>query len=312
MICVDPGLESKDITEFDRRAVNEREIGYYSDLGLGLGVDATDARPWKNKKSFRVRHVTFDKVLGIRGDTLCAFNDKVESVREFQSRMDASIPTGEILSVGIDAEASRSHSIQRRSIGKKIISRTIAFKSEFKNIPQERTEYDFAGESQPSFENRLTEFIEDRTKKSVESLCIDSLTDYCFHFVANRTVTHYVHSIQLGACHYRTMTQEEYNTNFGASATIGEKGIAEIALKNTARFETRKFKSSVIRIGQFSKKDGDQDEIEGVEVEGVVGLKLQSISSLVVKSAKLREAMEKAVKKYIRQKGDCKCKIQTQ
>ena len=293
--------------------MNEREIGYYSDLGLGLGVDATDARPWKNKKSFRVRHVTFEKVLGIRGDTLCAFNDKVESVREFQSRMDASIPTGEILSVGIDAEASRSHTIQRRSIGKKIISRTIAFKSEFKNIPQERTDSDDSdGESQLPFENRLTEFIEGRAKKRVESLCIDSLTDYCFQFVANRTITHYVHSIQLGACHYRTMTQEEYNTNFGASATIGEKGIAEIALKNTARFETRKFKSSVIRIGQFRKKDGDQDEIEGVEVEGVVGLKLQSISSLVVNSAKLREAMEKAVKNYIRQKGDCKCKIQTQ
>ena len=152
----------------------------------------------------------------------------------------------------------------------------------------------------------MTEFIEDRTKKRVESLSINSLTDYCFTFVANRTVTHYVHSIELGACHYRTVTQEEYDTNFGASATIGEKGIAEIALKNTARFETRKFKSSVIEIGRFRKKDGDQGEIEGVEEEGVVGLKLQSISSLVVNSAELREAMEKAVEKYIRQKGDCK------
>lgn len=292
--------------------MSESEIGYYSDLGLGLGVDATDARPWKNKRSFRARHVTFEKLLGIKGGILCTFNDEVESVREFQSRINASVPTGEILSVGIDAEASRSYSVQRKSIGKKIVSRTIAFKSEFKNIPHERIETDFVGESQPSFENRLTEFIQDQTKKSVESLCIDRLTDHCFQFVANRTVTHYVHSIELGACHYRTMSREEYVTKFGASANIGVEGIAEMALKNTARFETRKFQSSVIRIGQFRKRDGDQDEIEGVEVEGVVGLKLQSISSLVVNSAKLREAMEKAVKKYIGQKGDCKCKMQTQ
>jgi hypothetical protein len=86
-------------------------------------------------------------------------------------------------------------------------------------------------------------------------------------------------------------------------------GIAELALKNTARFETRKFQSSVVRIGQFRKRAGDQDEIKEVEVEGVVGVKFKLISSLVVNSAKLREAIEKAVKKYIREKGDCKCKI---
>ena len=133
-------LDSKDTKELDKRAVSESEIDTYSELGLGLGVDVTDAHPWKNKKPFRARHVTFEEVLGIRSNALCAFNDEVESMREFQSKMNASIPTGEILSVGIDAEASRSHSIQMRSIGEKIVSRTIAFKSEFKNIPQGRIE----------------------------------------------------------------------------------------------------------------------------------------------------------------------------
>ena len=292
----------------DRRVVNENEIGNYSDFGLGLGVDATDCQPWTNKKTFRVRHVTQENVLGIKGGILRAFNEKVTTIREFQSSMKASVPTNDLLSVGIDAEASRSYSVQRRSIGKKIISRTIAFKSEFKNIPHRRIETDF-GESQPSFESQLTGFINERTKKSMESLSVDTLTDLCFQFVENRAITHYVHSIELGACHYRTMSEEEYVAAFGASANVGVKEIAEIALKNTARIGMHRIQSEVIKIGQIRKRGCDQNEEVGVE--RVVGLKFQSISSLVVDSATLREAMEKAVSKYISKKEDCKCKMQT-
>ena len=293
----------------DRRVVNDSEIGDYSDYGLGLGVDATDCQPWTNKKTFRARHVTRESVLGIKGGILRAFNEKVTSIREFQSSMKASVPTNDLLSVGIDAEASRSYSVQRRSIGKKIISRTIAFKSEFKNIPHERVETDF-GESQPSFESRLTGFIKERTKKRVESLSVETLTDLCFQFVENGAVTHYVHSIELGACHYRTMSEEEFVTVFGASANVGVKEMAEIALKNTATMGTHRFQSEDIKIGQIRKRDCDQNEEVGVE--RVVGLKFQSISSLVVDSATLREAMENAVSMYISKKEDCKCKIQTQ
>lgn len=309
IVYIDADLESEDVAE-DRRAVNESETGYYSDLGLGLGVDATDPHPWTNKKSFRARHVTFENVLGIKGGILHAFNEEVKSVREFQSSMKASVPTSEILSVGIDAEASRSYSVRKRSVGKKIISRTIAFKSKFENVPRERVETDFGESQQQSFESRLTGFIKERTNKSIESLCMESLTDRCFQFVADRAVTHYVHSIELGACHYRTMSEEEYNANFGAGASVGAEKIADIALTNNARVETHKFQSSVIKIGQMRKREHDQ--YEEVEVERVVGLKFKSISSLVVHSAKLREAMEKAVSKYISKRGDCKCKIQTQ
>lgn len=293
----------------DRRVINESETGYYSDLGLGLGVDATDPHPWTNKKSFRARYVTFENLLGIKGGILRAFSDEVKSVRDFQSHMKASVPTSEILSVGIDAEASRSYTVQKRSVGKKIVSRTIAFKSEFKNIPRfERTETD-SGEIQPSFEKRLTGFIEERTKKDVKSLSMDALVDRCFQFVENRAITHYVHSIELGACCYRTMSEEEFAANFGNSTSLGVERIAEIALTNSARVERYNFQDSVIIIGRMKKRDDEQ--YEEVEAESVVGLKFQSISSLLVNSAKLREAMEKAVRKYITKKGDSKCKTCT-
>jgi hypothetical protein len=230
------------------RAVKKSEIGHYIDLGLGLGVDATDPKPWTNKKSFRARHVTFEDLIGIKGGILNAFDHEVKSVREFQSSMNASIPISKILSVGIDAEASRSYSMQRRSIGRKIITRTIEFKSEFKNIPHERTETDFIGENQLSFEIQLTDFITRRTKKNVESLSMDSLADYCFQFVASSAVTHYVYSIELGACHYRTTSQEEYTANFGAAENLGMDRIANIVLEHTTRVKTHKFQTSIINL----------------------------------------------------------------
>lgn len=286
--------------------VKASEIGKYKDLGLGLGVDATDPTPWTNRKSFRARHATFENVLGMTGGILRAFNQKVTSVREFQSGVKASVPTNKLLSVGIDAEASRSYSVQRRSIGKKIISRTITFKSQFEDVPIGQVETDF-GEVSVNFERKLTKFIEKRINNaSVESLSLDTLTDHCFRFIEDRAVTHYVHSIVLGACHYRTMSEEEYVTAFGTNTNIGVDRIAEIALTNTARFKTHKFQSEVIKIGQIKNRDCDQNEEVGEEK--VVGVKFKSIISLVVNSAKLREAMQKALSKYINKKEDRKCK----
>ena len=301
---------------FDRttseRVVKASEIGIYKDLGLGLGVDATDPTPWTNRKSFRARNVTFENVLGMTGGILHSFNDKVTSVREFQSSVKASVPTNQLLiRVGINAEASRSYSVQRRSIGKKIISRTITFKSQFKDVPVSRSIETDSGEL--SFESQLSDFIQKRTNNTnVKSLSLDTLTDHCFQFIKDRAVTHYVHSIELGACHYRTMSEEEYNTTFRANTNIGVEEIAEIALNNTARFKRSRFETEVVKIGQFRKKDSDQNE--EVAEEKVVGVKFKSIISLVVNSAKLREAMRKALSKYMDTKEDCKCKnvIQTE
>ena len=44
--------------------LTEKEMGRMIDMGLGRGVDATDASPWVSKSSFQVRDVTFDSVIG--------------------------------------------------------------------------------------------------------------------------------------------------------------------------------------------------------------------------------------------------------
>ena len=44
--------------------LTEKEIGRMIDMGLGRGVDATDASPWISKSSFQIRRVTSDSVIG--------------------------------------------------------------------------------------------------------------------------------------------------------------------------------------------------------------------------------------------------------
>ena len=289
--------------------IKAEEIGTYSDYGLGLGVDATDPKLWTNKKSFQARHVTFENVLGIKDGILRGFNSEVTSLRQFQSNLVASVPTNELLSVGIDIEGARGYSVHKRSIGKKIISRTITFKSKFEDICCGGIDSDDGGledERQP-FEERLTRFIKEHAnKRSMESLSSEDLLGYCCKFVEDKSVTHYVHSIELGACYYRTMSEQEYNTKVGAKAELELDKIAEIALKNTGILGTHKFQSEVTRIGQIKKRACDGNE--RVKEEAVVGVKLMSISSLVVNSAKLRRAMEKALSNFINKRQNHECK----
>ena len=285
--------------------LNREEIGLYNSLGLGLGVDATDPKPWATKKNaFQARQVVFEDLFGIKEGILRKFNDKVTSMHEFQSSVKASVPTNKLLNVGIDTEGFRSYRAQKRSIGKEIITRTITFKSTFKDVP--RVEGDF-GDHEPSFESMLMEFIEEQTNAtSVESLRLNVLTDYCFRFVEHSSVTHYVHGIVLGASHFRTMTEEEYMNRFGANARLGVDRIADMALKSHLKFGTRKSQSVATKIGRTKKRGQTQEE--EVEEEGLIRVKLKSISSLIVNSGKLRKAMVMALSRYIHKKQDRECK----
>lgn len=105
------------------------EIGSIVDLGLGRGVNATHTSPWFQKSSFQVRAVTADNVIGTEeGGILQSYVREVVSVEEIQSQMSTSVPVSSQVSVGIDEELSRSYSTSRRSLGKKIITRSVTFK----------------------------------------------------------------------------------------------------------------------------------------------------------------------------------------
>lgn len=105
------------------------------DLGLGRGVDATSPSPWLNKSSFQVREVTPYNILGTEeGGVMQSYSHEMVSTQSMQTKLSASVPVSQQVSVGVDAELSRSYSSSRRSVGKKIITRSISYRADFDDL----------------------------------------------------------------------------------------------------------------------------------------------------------------------------------
>ena len=113
------------------------EIFRFIDLGLGRGIDATNPRPWLNKTSFQVRRVHKDNIIGTEeGGSLQSYEREVASVHSQQTTMKLSITIPQSpLTLGTDAEMSRSISTSRRAIGKRVVNRTISFRDDFIDVP---------------------------------------------------------------------------------------------------------------------------------------------------------------------------------
>ena len=113
------------------------EIDRMIDLGLGRGIDSTDPKPWINKTAFQVRRVTAESVLGTEeGGSLQSYEREVTSIISHQTDLKASVVVPQApVQIGIDAEQSRSVSSTRRAVGKKVINRTISFRSDFSDVP---------------------------------------------------------------------------------------------------------------------------------------------------------------------------------
>ncbi len=111
------------------------------DLGLGRGVDSTDPKPWTNKTAFQVRRVTINNIIGTEeGGSLQSYQREVASVQSQQCAVKSSITKPQApVSIGVDAEHSRSFSTTRKAVGKKVINRTISFRADFEDAPQSRT-----------------------------------------------------------------------------------------------------------------------------------------------------------------------------
>lgn len=116
---------------------SQEEIYRYIDLGLGRGLDGTDPTPWLNKSSFQVRRVTYDNILGTEeGGAVQSYEREISSVHTQQTKIKSSIVVPKSpMTIGTDAELSRSVHTSRRAIGRKVINRTISFRDNFDDIP---------------------------------------------------------------------------------------------------------------------------------------------------------------------------------
>ena len=346
-----------------QRVITEYQAVEFEDLGLGRGVDATNPKPWVNKGDFQVRRVVNYDIIGTEeGNLYEGFVNKVESIQNFQSSLSASVPVDKLVSLGIDSELSRIHSVGRISIGRKVLTRTISFQANFtqssdednfesclsnwivqqRKVKQEEKEF-LGKQGDPDIKTEPDERkVKIKAKEKEEEVGAKECFDLCYDFVSNFSVTHYVHSFELGASYYRAMSLEEYSLNFSSKAKLGVNKMADIAIGNEISSKSSEYKSQVTRIGRINMKLlNDEESVmnNGEQIDGpgnhnynrdeelvrrriqelvtrrtpdeaVISVKLQPISSLV-SNVKLRIQLQKALQGYIQDKSNDKCKHHT-
>ena len=151
------------------------EIYRYVDLGLGRGLDGTDPTPWLNKSSFQVRRITYENILGTEeGGAVQSYEREISSVQTQQTKIKTSILVPKSpLTIGTDAELSRSVHASRRAIGRKVINRTISFRDNFDDLPfgdaalpvvQDDGSRDGNYQNLWTFEQRLAQWIMDKLR----------------------------------------------------------------------------------------------------------------------------------------------------
>ena len=119
--------------------ITNEEVGRFQDFGLGRGVDATDPNMWDNKSPFVLREISPDmaNIIGTEdGGEKQYYSDDVSSHTSLQMKINLSLdePNSQV-KVGMDAHHSRTNSSTRKIVGTKIRTRTIAFRTNFGDLP---------------------------------------------------------------------------------------------------------------------------------------------------------------------------------
>lgn len=102
-------------------------------FGLGRGIDATDKKPWLNKKPYQVRRVNASGIMETKeGDLLMNYDHEVQSSAEMEEHFLGSLnPPESTVTIHIEDELDRNISSSRRVVGHKIMTRSIGFQADF-------------------------------------------------------------------------------------------------------------------------------------------------------------------------------------
>ena len=328
-------------------ALKKSEILRLIDFGLGRGVDATNATPWANKSAFQVRPVTMKNILATEeGGTLHSYEREVWSSVSLHANLkvgvEVPIPSIAPVEIGADAELSRSKSFHRRTVGKKVVNRSVSFMSDYHDVNVEKNPTDDAGgvaqstdndnkqqsgsaaeahSDLPPFEQRLSEWILEKIKHDTRvSSSPTSLADfisssdeeqkklvllYCYQFVRHFKITHYISTIDIGALEYTVSTETEFNMTIGGGGSLDPKKIVSLSAGSSRTSKSGQRALEVKRIGKIS--DGKVGR--GTHEEAVVGLKVVPLFTLVREIPYLQAALQWSVNCYMEEERDTSCEL---
>ncbi len=317
--------------------IREDEIFQFQDLGLGRGVDATNPSPWQNKKSFQVRQVRFEDIMGTEeGGSIQNYKSDVSSSTELQAMLKASVAVPQTpVTLGLEGETSRSSSSSRKVVGKKIINRSVSFKMHSKVVPDTTSSIADnlnqvgnidAAKDEPTFEEILSEWIlkriENRGMLKQESIAegcepvkpssVAMLNNYvstaskedlgkivndCEEFVHFFGITHYVSSITLGASEHIVMSKTDYSALVNEKASVDAAPFASAEQQTTLQSKYLDQKNLSKYIGKIT----DDKVIRGSYDECVIQIDIQPVQFLVENNRFLHLALHKVLTEYIQE-----------
>ena len=332
---MEPESETKN-KDSDLEALTRDEVDRLVTMGLGRGVNATEPKPYLNKSSFQVRHVTFENIVGTEENgTRRSYKSKVSSSSAIQSAMKASVTAMQPVTLGVDAEFSRGRKQNRKSKGVKVLNRTVSFKEDFKEkgtpVAETGAEVWKPG-SDSTFEERLCHWIleqmqdkgipvpetgdnpiqvlatmiKDSSGEELQKI-IGMLEMECLSFVCRHRITHYVSKLELGASNYRVMEEEEYTTKAKAGTSVGAAQAASVQASVSVDQKSSSKSVSQLQIGLMLKSGAVQRRSQN---EAVIGVQVKPISHLI-NIPLLYRAFKKAVEDFIEDDTDKTGKLQS-
>ena len=315
-----------------RTVYSKEDIHIFTDLGLGRGVDATNPKPWINRSEFQVQEATQCNVIGTEeGNLYRSFHDEIASSLHLQTSLSASIPANQLVSISVDGELSRDYSTSQISFGAKIVTRTISFLTGFENNDDENFS---------NFEKRLIRWILNELgqvyhKDEIRGFYLfiylmkeEILKELCYNFIKTFSVTHYVHSLELGASCYQVVSNSVHQTKISHNTMVSAQAMAAVSGGVEGVFEGRRFQKKYSSIGHMNSTATNFEEQPKIEHtrskilsrilsptverntidEAVVGIKVEPVSSLV-KNPYLREILQNALQQYIQNQRKIKCEL---
>ena len=295
--------------EASQLVITKEEIKRFAELGLGRGLDSTNTSPWIDKSSFQVRNPSIDNLIGTdEGGVLQNYKSSIASIIELQGDLKASVSRPNMpLPLSLEGEISRSLRISRRSIGRKVVTKTVSFRADCADhVPGS------PGQIQLLFEEYLSEWIlkrmSDAGRRTADSVgggggedSVSTLNQHllgankdevamvtadCNHFVRLHGVTHYITSVTLGASEHTIMTESQY----AQAVKVGY----DFSISGT-RFKSSKSFLSMQCLGRIANEKAGN--------EAVIEVKVLPLHSLVQRNPQLHLAMQDALLQYIEEKA---------
>ena len=146
-----------------------------------------------------------------------------------------------------------------------------------------------SGDDTGSATVKLSEYL----RKASEE-CRKHIISDCLLFIETTGVTHYVHSIQLGAKRYRVYSASQYTKKVGVKGKVGVQTLAKASVSQTASWRKKKSSLNVKEIGKIT----DGTVKRGVGEEAVISFKLMPIHTIVTTHA-VNHALRTALRDYM-------------